>query len=66
MPSARRAGFFRDRRKLGRAPALGTQIARAQAMEPQTINERSKVAVRWLIIAILLGLLLAVARHVQS
>lgn len=35
-------------------------------MEPQTLNERSKVAVRWLIIAILLGVLLIIARHVQS
>ena len=30
------------------------------------MNERSKAAVRWLIIAILLGILLTVARHVQS
>lgn len=35
-------------------------------MEPQTINERSKTAVRWLIIAILLAALLFLARHVQS
>lgn len=30
------------------------------------MNERSKVAVRWLIVAILLGALLLLARHVQS
>lgn len=35
-------------------------------MQPRTINERSKIAVRWLIIAILLGLLLFIARHAQS
>jgi hypothetical protein len=35
-------------------------------MEPEALNERSKVAVRWLIVAILLGVLLFVARHVQS
>jgi uncharacterized Rmd1/YagE family protein len=35
-------------------------------MEPQSMNERSKAAVRWLIIVILLGILLAVARHVQN
>lgn len=61
FPAVSRA-FVRSRLNVG----AGTQIARARGMQPKSMDERSKTAVRWLIITILTVVLYVAARYAQG